>query len=254
MAWVNGVEVADDELGRSWSASSAYDDIPVKLQEVWDRVGHEVDAGDHEAAGHVLDVDEWGVITVTGAYCPHEERKFSTLPARRCARPAGHGTVHEGVGLCSTHKGNQKARSTEAAILMAHLYGGEMNVTPWEALLSQVRILANQVRYCQMKIENMEREYGVDAISGAAGESGSAAYWISMMEARGERLAKVAKMAIDAGVAERLVRQVELEADHMVIAAMEMMDRLGIHGTQRDEALEQMGRRLLELEQGSVAG
>lgn len=249
MAWINGEEVADHELPRSWAAAFSYDGLREAmkpgLRAQWDEVGERFHHQDYRLPQ--VETDEWGVIWVKGELCPHSVQQYSTLPPVVCQHPAGAGTDHEGVGLCATHKGNQKKKAREGAIIMAYLFGEEMQVTPWEALLSQVRILANQVRYCQNKIQNLEMEFGVDAIAGEAGQ-----YWIVLMEARGERLAKVAKMAIDAGVAERLVRQVELEVDNMVIAAMEMMDSLGIHGQQRDEALEQMGRRLLELEAGSA--
>lgn len=131
---------------------------------------------------------------------------------------------------------------------MAMLFADEMQVTPWEALLSQVRLLANQVRWLRYRVESAEREYGVDAIK----PGGEGWDWVCLLESRGDRLAKVSKMAIDAGVATRLVRQVELEAEHMVTAALETFDRLGIHGPKRDEALEFMGNRLMELEAGET--
>ena len=193
--------------------------------------------------------EEGGTIwPVYGALtCPYSYRKYSTWPLVECQRPAGAGTPHEGIGFCATHNGHRGKGAREGAILMALLFADEMDVTPWEALLGQVRLLAGQVRWLRIRVENAEREFGVDAIK----PGGSGWEWVCMLEARGDRLAKVSKMAIDAGVAEKLVRQMDLEAEHMVQAALETLELAGITGKARDSALEFMGRRLLELEAGN---
>lgn len=252
MAWVDGVEVPDHELPGSWSGAFAYESfmesLPRVKRETWEQTALEVAQPDF--VWPEVDKDEFGCLwPVQGARCPFTWRKYPTLPLEQCHRGAGRGTVHEGVGLCTIHGGARGPGTRQGAVLMAMLFADEMQVTPWEALLSQVRLLANQVRWLRTRVENAELEFGVDAIK----PDGEAWHWVCMLEARGDRLAKVSKMAIDAGVAERLVRQVELEADHMITAALEMMDHLGIHGQQRHEAIETMGRALMRLEVGESA-
>ena len=247
MAWINGVEVPDDQLP-SWAAGASSferyrEQLPVVKARHWDAVEARVLESTYERPA--VQVDEWGVITIPEpGLCPGVTQKYSTLPPVHCARPAGAGTVHEGIGLCSTHRGAQGAGQVQGAVEMALLFADEMQVTPWEALLSQVRLLAQQVRWLQIRVQNAELEFGVDAIK----PGGPAWEWVALLEARGDRLAKVSKMALDAGVAERLVYQVNVETEAMVDAANSLMDQLGLTGEAREKALEHMGMRLLELE------
>lgn len=243
MAWIDGEEVADNEL----FAASSYEEFLEGLghwhQHYWDNAAYKVLQPDYEHP--VVIVDEFGVCDIQpGLKCPHTKQRYSTLPPVRCTNIAGRWTPHEHVGLCATHGGGSGRGKAQGAIFVAMAFADELNVTPWEALLSQVRLLANQVRWLRLRVEYAEAEHGVDGIK----PGGPGWDWVALLEARGDRLAKVSKMAIDAGVAERLVRQVELEADHMVAAAILTFERLGIHGEQRDDALEFMGRKLMELE------
>lgn len=240
MAWVNGEEVEPAGMARYEEFRGS---LPVLKARHWDAAEERVLESTYETAD--VEVDEWGVITVLpGLLCPGYTQKYTTLPPVHCARAAGAGTDHEGIGLCSTHKGAQGAGRIQGAIELAIRFADEMNVTPWEALLSQVRLLANQVAWLRVRVGLAEDEHGVDGIK----PGGPGWEWVALLEARGDRLAKVSKMAIDAGVAERLVHQLDLEADKMVAAASALADHLGLEGTARDVALEFFGMKLMELE------
>jgi hypothetical protein len=67
-------------------------------------------------------------------------------------------------------------------------------------------------------------------------------------------LARTAKAAVDAGVAERLVRQVELEGRLVAEVLGRTLDRLELGPEQRQEAFAFAHRELLELESGDVGG
>lgn len=203
----------------------------------------------------VLEADEWGVLTIVSTnLCTNFQVKKppgwwktegEAWPYERCKRPAGYRTDHEGVGLCYVCRGTQGAGRAKGAILMAMAYADEMvGVTPWEALLSQLRLLANQVSWLRQRVYEAEAAYG----PGGLKPGGEGFDWVLMLEQRGERLAKVAKLCIDAGIAERLVRQVEVEAEAMMKAAVAGMDAAGITGEQRDLLLDGMSKVLLELE------
>lgn len=111
-------------------------------------------------------------------------------------------------------------------------------VTPWDALLEEVHSLAGQVAWLEDQIARSSREAvqaaaleGVSVDPGEALRPGGLAFdWVVMRDARGDRLAKVAKMAIDAGVAERMIQQVELSGRLLFDSA-----RLGLE--QANEAL-----------------
>lgn len=165
----------------------------------------------------------------------------------QCHRGAGQGTDHAGVGLCYMHDGARGRGKVQGAILMALAFGDELNCSPWEAMQQQIRLLANQVAWLQKRVNAGEAEGGDAAIK----PGGIAWDWVVLLEARGDRLAKVAKMAIDAGLATRLVQQMELEAEGMYEAATAMLDSLGLEGDQRELALAVMTRKLLEIEAGS---
>lgn len=96
-------------------------------------------------------------------------------------------------------------------------------VTPWDALLEEVQSLAGQVAWLDDQIARSAREAvekgEVEHAEDALRPGGLAWHWVDMRDARGDRLARVAKMAIDAGVAERMLQQVELQGRLMFEAA-----------------------------------
>ena len=87
-------------------------------------------------------------------------------------------------------------------------------VTPWDALLEEVQSLAGQVAWLEDQIARSSREAvergDVENADDALRPAGLAHDWVVMREARGDRLAKVSKMCIDSGIAERMLQQVEL--------------------------------------------
>lgn len=209
----------------------------------------------------VLVADAWGVLDITGAplLCTNWQVKKpdgwwktdgEAWPYERCKKPAGYLTDHEGVGLCYMCKGRQGVGKAKGAILLAMAYADEMpGVTPWEALLSQCRLLANQVAWLRQRVYEAEAQYGPAGLK----PGGEGFDWVQMLEQRGERLAKVAKLCIDAGIAERLVRQVEVEAEAMMKAAVAGMDAAGLTDDQRHLLLDRMSTELLALESGSTS-
>ncbi len=187
--------------------------------------------------------DEEGV----AKFCPATYGRGS-LAGLRCKSPAGKGTSHVGFGSCVAHGGAKRVGRAEGGWLMALSFVGERDITPWQAMLEQVRLLAGQVAYCQQKIAEVE---AMDADGG--GEcllvGGAAHPWVVLLEARGDRLARVSKAAIDAGIAERLVRQVELEAELMVRALSRALELLpALTDEDRETVMTSMSEELVRLE------
>lgn len=166
-----------------------------------------------------------------------------------CDRRAGWGTTHEGGGPCKLHDklvddvkaGGDGYRGRIGAWVMAHGFAKALDVTPWQALLEAVKIAAGRVHYIEAKL-------GTAVEDSQLQPDGDLAWWVRQGEVWHERLAKVAKMAIDAGVAERLVKQVELEAELMLKATTLTLGELGLDEVTRERALGIMSRHLLELE------
>jgi hypothetical protein len=59
-------------------------------------------------------------------------------------------------------------------------------------------------------------------------------------------------MCLDAGIAERLVQQIEIEADTMMKSALAGLDAAGLEGETRERFLDAMSEKMLELTSGIV--
>lgn len=119
---------------------------------------------------------------------------------------------------------------------MAHAFGAELNINPWDALLKAVRIAAGKSAYCEYVLgtakSDLELEGRVERIGGGDGESmllvhpdtgeplgvgqfRDLSFWVEQSALWHDRLTKTSKMAIDAGIAAWEVQKVEHEAQRM---------------------------------------
>jgi len=155
-----------------------------------------------------------------------------------CRMPAGEGTKHKGFGPCRIHGQAKEHRAWEMALDVAR----ELNVSPWEALIKTVRLSAGRVAWVDEQLREATRRND--------GEESAAEVRIWLKESRDERthLAKVSKAAIDAGVAERLVRNVELEGQLVAEVIGRVLDKLSLDPAVRVLAFEEAHRQLLVLE------
>lgn len=172
-----------------------------------------------------------------------------------CDKPAGLGTSHPGVGRCRSHGGENQEGRMEASWAVAHAFARELDCTPWEALLKAVRIAAGRVAFCEAKLatafddRQLEPPSEDNGVAGRTGEGGqNLHYWVKQAELWHDKLARVGKLAIDAGVAERLVRQLELEAELMLRAANMTLDELELGDDVRQRLLSGLARNMLALE------
>lgn len=122
----------------------------------------------------------------------------------------------------------------------------ELAVSPWDALLLATRLAAGRVAWVDQQLTEATR-----AADGAA-DGPAVRRWLD--ESRRERnlLARTAKAAVDAGVAERLVRQVELEGRIVAEALGRALDALELTAEQRQVAYAVAHRELLVLEAGEA--
>jgi len=152
--------------------------------------------------------------------------------------PAGDGTKHRGYGPCRIHGKAVEHRAWEMAMDVAR----ELHISPWEALLKSVRLSAGRVAWVDEQLREATRRND--------GEESASEVRIWLKESRDERthLAKVSKAAIDAGVAERLVRNVELEGQLVAEVIGRVLDKLSLDPAMRVLAFEEAHRQLLVLE------
>jgi hypothetical protein len=153
---------------------------------------------------------------------------------------AGEGTRHRGYGPCRAHGTAAQHRAWEMALEIAR----EEQVSPWDALLRATRLAANRVAWVDRQL--------AEVVARHDGEPFAAEVRAALKESRQERtlLARTAKAAVDAGVAERLVRQVELEGRLVAEVLGRTLDQLELTAEQRQTAFVVAHRELLELEAG----
>lgn len=154
---------------------------------------------------------------------------------------SGWETKHPGFGPCRVHGGAKAHRAWETALDIAR----ELNVTPWEALLKSVKVAAARAAWVDFQLaEAVRRNDGEPTAGEVKG-------WLKESRAERTLLARMAKAAVDAGVAERLVRNVELEGEIVAEVIGRVLDKLGLPAEQRVLAFDEAHRQLLALEQPS---
>lgn len=148
-----------------------------------------------------------------------------------CGKRAGERTGHYGAGACWRHRGNTRTGRVRGALIMAHAFARELDCSPWEGLLRAVRIAAGKLGYCEWVLSQASSDLELEGRFGRSedgillhpdtgdplggGQVRDLSWWVQKSELWTDRLARYSKMAIDAGVAERLVHQVEVEGQSM---------------------------------------
>lgn len=175
------------------------------------------------------------------------------LAYRRAYLEARHQYVH---GAPSGNRGHVNREGLEVW-LMAFDIAEHEDISPWDALLVAVRRRAARVRAVDRIInaawDDHRRLCEADPNHGNP-EVPNDDVRVWMAESRNEErlLTRAAKMAVDAGVADALVRRLELEGQLAVDALMAGLDALNLPHDQRMTALAAMHRQLMQLPSGAV--
>lgn len=177
-----------------------------------------------------------------------------------CTLVKGFGTSHVGYGRCKHHGG-----STPAGVISAErervrtsilTYGGPIEVEPGVALLQEVHRTAGHVAYLGTIVADLEKAQ----LTGPVGSEGvteggiimhpayKPSVWLEMYHTERTHLARVCKMALDAGVAERQVRVAEQQGELFAGAIRAILTDLGVMGDPR--APEIVRRHLMALPSG----
>jgi hypothetical protein len=150
--------------------------------------------------------------------------KATNRNGKQCGQRPGWGTDHPGVGFCKRHGGstpNGKAHAAKlAAIAAMPPTGGEIDVNPLDALLYTVRRAAGLALWYRAKLE-------AATLEGANPEP-----WATLEAKALADLNRWGKAAVDAGVAERLVRAAEHSAERIGAAVEAMFSALVASGVE----------------------
>lgn len=163
-----------------------------------------------------------------------------------CKNPAGTRTDHLGYGRCANHGGNapgqrvQGIRLATADAAQKFALGDELAIDPEDALLWAVRLSAGAVTFLRHRVEGMAEGdgWGLAPIQVAQPEKGERAKvaWATEYGNERDRLARTAKMAIDAGVAKRTVELAEAEASFVYEGLMAALRAIKLTPAQMEQA------------------
>ena len=125
-----------------------------------------------------------------------------------CRAFAGQGTKHPGIGRCKHHLGNapnhgKHAVTLEAKRRMVTLGKPVEDITAIGALLSELYASTGHVAWLREQIADSTPEY-LGTIEGQA--------VVRLYDSERDRKARIAKMAIDAGVEEAAIRVAEIQS------------------------------------------
>lgn len=109
---------------------------------------------------------------------------------------------------------------------MAHQIAGELGISPWDALLVAMRRAANWSTFYESKVAEVTDDEDLKP-------EGDAWPWLKALESATADMAKYAKMAMDAGVEERRLRFLEMEAQAIFAVLNAAIDELPVEQRSR---------------------
>lgn len=195
-----------------------------------------------------------------------------------CQRTPGAGTDHIGVGRCDKHGGNTPDGIKDTAVQIAtHLrtsallddmpvMGMPVQMDPAEALSQCIAIAAGEVAYFTHRIRTLthddvvvrsrssKREYGEgekgykDVRTVEVSSEESLHVLITERQRAVDRLARLSKMALDAGVAERQVALAERQGELFAAAIRQVMEAVGLTAKQTAKLRQALPPVLLQLQ------
>ena len=160
-----------------------------------------------------------------------------------CRKFAGEGTEHPGVGRCKYHFGNAESHKKHAVKVEAErrlmTIGQEVNINPIEALLWTVRVSAGHMILLQSELENRKEDL----------TSFESQVLTRAWNDERDRLAKTAKLAVDAGVAEKQIRLIEQAGADIARLIEGILSDLRLTKAQEAIRMEVIRRHLLALDE-----
>lgn len=206
------------------------------------------------------------------ATCGAAKTKDGVKTGEKCTQKAGFNTDHVGYGNCRLHGGMTAAGKKHGARLMgrevlkATKFGGDLtitNVTAEQALIEEVRRSTAMVRWLEERIgtwqpESAQSDLGNLPRLGTQTSSGRPTIteehaWLVIYREERSHAAKVAKMCIDAGIAERMVTIAEDQGALLASAIKAVLDALHLNPRQAAQVPEIVPRILRQISAPPVA-
>ena len=164
----------------------------------------------------------------------------------QCRAFAGQGTDHLGIGKCKYHLGSTKSHRSNATVTEAQRrmvrFGEPIHLHPNEALLSMLHLSSGHVAWLREEITAMD---DVGSFENQV--------IVSLYAEERDRLTRVARHCLDAGIAERQVKLAESYGSQIAGVLRRIFEDEDLHLTvgQRERLPMLVRRHLAQLEQGS---
>jgi hypothetical protein len=181
-----------------------------------------------------------------------------------CMSRAGSGTAHVGMGFCSNHIGNSTTqlagarRMTDLALRKGITSLAQpIEIEPADALRHLVWEAAGNVAFLGARCADLGLQivgdvYSLTRFGEPIATSEDARALVKLYGEERDRLAKVSKMALDAGIAEREVRLMEDQAAQIVSIFRTVVMKLALSTVQQREALAMVTTELRKLSGGDA--
>lgn len=206
--------------------------------------------------------DVCGALTKTPAR-PNDglEHRIWSAAGPVCLSHAGEGSELGPYGRCSEHRGIgyqyqlaalERLGIRQAKAVLAGL-GNPVDVNPVEALLYLVQEAAGNVAFLGARVQDMGYDLVGDVYSLArdgtpVATSEDIRAIVKLYNDERDRLARVSKIALDAGIEERTVRVLEEQATVLVQVIRSVIDNLGMPPDVRQRALALVTAELRRLD------
>jgi hypothetical protein len=180
-------------------------------------------------------------------HTPEQRNRHALCGAKKkngdpCRKFAGESTDHPGVGRCKYHLGNTKDHRKHAVKVEAQkrlmTIGREIEINPIDALLWTVRVSAGHMVLIQSELEKHKND-----VTSHEGQ-----VLMRLWNDERDRLAKTAKLAVDAGVAEKHIKLVEQAGQDIARLITGILDDLRLTRTQQAIRAEVIRRHLMALD------
>lgn len=171
-----------------------------------------------------------------------------------CKKTAGWGTSHPGSGNCKLHGGSTPSGETHAArevgAMLARNLGGAIEVDPLDALLQALYASAGATAWYRQKIEDLESKELHATVGGTEHGDGREEphVWIRMYADERDRMARTAKLCLDAGVQERQVQVAEHFGEAIATLMAAVLEGLDLSPAQAKKAPDVVRRAMGQLE------
>lgn len=173
-------------------------------------------------------------------HTPEQRDRHALCGARKkngeqCRLFAGQGTQHPGVGRCKHHLGNTKGHQKNAVKVQAERemlaaqerleFGGQIDIEPVEALLTVLRLSAGHLAWLRSELGAHEDK------TDFRGQ-----VLMRLWNDERERVARIAKAALDAGVQERQIALAERYGEMLAELLREIFFDPGLALTMKQRA------------------